>query len=77
MVFVDPASAVQGNGQKFSPFKDIGSAAGALPPGGTLVLAAGNYRQMNLNIPMRLVGRCAALVKIIASGGAAEVRRRC
>ncbi|MFH2005020.1 MAG: hypothetical protein ABI333_00405 [bacterium] len=65
-VYVDhTADATGADGSQQAPFASIGEAVQATPDGGQIAVAAGDYTErLNLNRPLRLTGRCAALVTI-------------
>ncbi|MFH2009461.1 MAG: right-handed parallel beta-helix repeat-containing protein [bacterium] len=68
-VFVDQtADATGADGSPQAPFVSIGEALAAALPGGQVAIAAGDYTErLSLNRPVRLTGRCAALVTIRGS----------
>lgn len=73
-VFVDASVAKDGNGTRDSPLHSLNHAlyADSLPT--TIVLAAGTYTESNLiERPVKIVGRCAALVRMVGKGDAAAL----
>lgn len=65
-VFVDPLAAAGGDGKRATPLKSLAAAVQAAGAGGTVALAAGTYHtELQLTQPVRLIGRCAAMVRII------------
>ena len=66
-VFVEALAAAGGDGTRAKPLKTLAAAIKAAGAGGTVVLAAGTYPAgLQISQPLRVIGRCAALVRIVA-----------
>ncbi|MFH2006137.1 MAG: right-handed parallel beta-helix repeat-containing protein [bacterium] len=65
-VYVDQtADATGADGTAAAPFPTLGDALAVVLSGGQLAVAAGVYEErLNVNSPVRITGRCAALVTI-------------
>ncbi|MBM4345305.1 MAG: right-handed parallel beta-helix repeat-containing protein, partial [Deltaproteobacteria bacterium] len=75
VVFVDPNAAAGGDGSPSKPLQTVQQAAPILPAGGTLALAKGTYvGSLTFGVPLKVRGRCAALVTISAPAGTPVVR---
>lgn len=74
VLYVDAAAPAGGTGTAGAPFHDLIQAINFAPSGSTLALAAGTY-QANIapKLAVRVVGRCAHLVRIDATGLGAAV----
>lgn len=71
VLHVSADAAPGGDGSAAAPFATTMAAVAAAPTGGTIVLAAGTYAgQLDIDRPMTLRGRCAAMVKLTSTGKA-------
>lgn len=68
--YVDPKAAGQGDGTKTTPWSSLQDAVKSVPQGSTLLLAAGDHKTPSLAVtkPLKIVGRCAALARIVGLG---------
>ena len=72
-VFVDIQAPAGGNCSAAKPCQTLLAGLQSVPPGGTVVVAAGTYTLDGLAIgkPLTIRGRCPALVRIQGGGGVA------
>jgi hypothetical protein len=69
-VFVDDSYAVV----DATHFRTIAAAMNAAPPGATIAIESGSYREALVpNRPLNLVGRCPATVRLTTDGGSAAL----
>ncbi len=65
--YVDAAAQPGGVGTQTAPYNALAVAVAKSPPGATLAVAAGEYPgTVVITKPIRIVGRCAALVSVVA-----------
>ncbi len=70
ILYVDAQAQSGGSGSKQAPFKSVSEAlalANSKYANATLAVAKGTYKEaLKVNVPLRIVGRCAAMVKVTA-----------
>ncbi len=70
VLFVAATGSPARHGTRASPLKSIGAAIAVAKPGATVAVAAGTYvESLVITKPVRLRGRCAALVRLVGQVG--------
>lgn len=68
-VYVDAAAAPGGDGTAAQPFASLQDGVDAAPAGVLVAVAEGTYEAISVSSPVRIWGRCPALVEIAAKTG--------